>query len=71
MMLLVTGTIAGLIAGIGMALVSEIMYRFKIFKSSQLIIDGAFVCKYAKLRCSPMMMECEYWYPGAALAKPS
>ncbi len=56
MMLLVTGIIAGLIAGIGMALVSEMMYRFKVFKSSQLIIDGTFACKNIKLSCSPMMV---------------
>ncbi len=49
-MLVFQGTLAGLVGGILMGAVSEVFYRFGIFKSSIFIIDGSFVTRFMKRR---------------------
>jgi hypothetical protein len=47
-MIVLQGILAGLVGGILMGVVSEVFYRLDIFKSSILIIDGAFVTRFMK-----------------------
>jgi hypothetical protein len=49
-MVVLQGTLAGLVGGILMGAVSEGFYRFGIFKSSIFIIDGSFVTRFIKRR---------------------
>jgi hypothetical protein len=49
-MIILQGIVAGLVGGILMAAVSEAFYQLGAFKSSILIIDGAFVTRFMKRR---------------------
>jgi hypothetical protein len=51
-----TGFIAGALSGIVMGLISHILFRLNIFKSSLIVVDGSFLFKALKYHASPPLI---------------
>ena len=51
-----TGFIAGAVSGIVMGLISHILFRLKIFKSSLIVVDGSFLFRTLKHHGSPFLI---------------
>lgn len=52
----VNGFLAGVIAGVVMAVLSDLAYRCRVFKSSLVIIDGYFLVNTIKAQPSPLLL---------------
>jgi hypothetical protein len=53
---LLLGALAGMLAGLLMGLVSEVCYRFKLFKSSLLVVDGSFFARSLGMKASKVLV---------------
>jgi hypothetical protein len=51
------GLIAGAVSGIAMGLISHILFRLKIFKSSLIVVDGAFLFRTLGYHGSPTLIN--------------
>lgn len=56
MRLLIIGFVSGAASGIVMGLVSHILFRLKVFKSSLLVVDGSFFFRALKLQRSAQLI---------------
>ena len=54
---ILTGFISGALSGIVMGVISHILFQFKIFKSSLIIIDGSFLFRTLKYKGSPLLIN--------------
>jgi hypothetical protein len=52
----ITGFISGAVSGIVMALVSHMLFRLRIFKSSLIVVDGSFLFRTLKYHGSPSLV---------------
>jgi len=50
---ILTGFIAGAVSGVFMGMISHLLFRLRIFKSSLIMIDGSFLFRTLKLQGSP------------------
>ncbi len=50
------GFVSGAISGIVMGIISHMLFRFTLFKSSLIIIDGSFFTRTMKLQDSPSLI---------------
>jgi hypothetical protein len=53
---LLVGFLSGAVSGIVMGLLSDNLFRLKIFRSSLLVVDGSFFFRSLKLRVSPQLI---------------
>lgn len=51
-----TGFLAGALSGIVMGLISHILFRLNIFKSSLIVVDGTFLFKALKYHANPPLI---------------
>ena len=56
MHLLTIGFVCGAVSGIIMGLLSDVLFRLKIFRSSLLVIDGSFFFRTLKMRGAPQLV---------------
>lgn len=56
MHLLTIGFVCGAVSGIAMGLLSDVLFRLKIFRSSLLVIDGSFFFRTLKMGGTPQLV---------------